>query len=126
MKIVCKGIGSMMGKPIIEGWYGGFWYYRAYIKQHRTKLGVFLYYSYLERYGAWISLEAMIEEQPKCPHEYYGIFISNMAHIGKNVTIFQQVTIGSVLTIGSKHWGAPTIGDNVLIGAGARIVGGGK
>lgn len=36
--------------------------------------------------------------------------------------IFQQVTIGSNRTPGSKHWGAPIIGDNCYIGAGANAV----
>ncbi len=38
--------------------------------------------------------------------------------IGKNCTIFHQVTIGE------GRGGAPVIGDNVLIGAGAKIIGG--
>ena len=51
------------------------------------------------------------------------MFISNSAHIGKNVVIFHQVTIGSVTTAGSKNYGAPTIGDDVYIGCGAKIIG---
>ena len=57
------------------------------------------------------------------PHGFSGIFISKNAIIGKNCTIFQQVTIGSNELIGSKHYGAPIIGDNVYIGAGAKIIG---
>ncbi len=52
-----------------------------------------------------------------------GIFISGGAKIGKNCTIFQQVTIGSNTLKGSKKIGAPIIGDNVYIGAGAKIIG---
>jgi len=37
--------------------------------------------------------------------------------------IFQQVTIGSNMLKDSKGFGAPTIGDDVYIGAGARIIG---
>lgn len=37
--------------------------------------------------------------------------------------IFQQVTIGSNRTLGSKHWGTPIIGDNCYIGTGAKIIG---
>lgn len=130
LKRILKAIATLLlgwlAEPIIDGVYNGFWNYREHLVQRRTKIGQFLYYKYLHKYGAWIGLEATIESAPKCPHECYGIFISNSARIGKNVVIFQQVTIGSVSTIGSKHWGAPTIGDNVLIGAGARIVGGGE
>ena len=55
------------------------------------------------------------------PHSFYGIFISQNASIGKGCTIFQQVTIGSNTL--SKTIGGPTIGNNVYIGAGAKIIG---
>lgn len=57
------------------------------------------------------------------PHGFRGIFISNAAKIGKGCTIFQGVTIGSNTLLDSKSAGAPTIGDNVYIGAGANIIG---
>ena len=56
-------------------------------------------------------------------HGTYGIFISGGAVIGKNCTIYQQVTIGSNMLVDSKGFGSPTIGDNCLIGAGAKIIG---
>ena len=41
--------------------------------------------------------------------------------IGKNVTIYQGVTLGGVsANPGKRH---PTIGDNVIIGAGSKILG---
>ncbi|MBR2453279.1 MAG: hypothetical protein IKB32_04480 [Clostridia bacterium] len=55
---------------------------------------------------------------PKLPHGLYGIIISHNAVIGKNCTIFHQVTIGE------GNNGAPVIGDNCVIGAGAKITGG--
>ncbi|MBQ2697367.1 MAG: serine acetyltransferase, partial [Clostridia bacterium] len=57
------------------------------------------------------------------PHELSGIFISKGAVIGEGCTIFQQVTIGSNTLEGSRRYGAPTIGRNVYIGAGAKIIG---
>ena len=57
------------------------------------------------------------------PHGLNGIFISDGATIGKNCVIFHQVTIGSNTLEDSKGRGAPTIGDNVYIGAGAKIIG---
>lgn len=57
------------------------------------------------------------------PHNLHGIFISGEAVIGKNVVIFQNVTIGSNTLIDSKGFGAPIIGDNCYIGAGAAIIG---
>ena len=37
--------------------------------------------------------------------------------------MFHQVTIGSNMLEDSKNMGAPIIGDNVYIGAGAKIIG---
>ena len=55
------------------------------------------------------------------PHGFYGIFISQRAKVGDGCTIYQQVTIGSNDLPNSG--GAPTIGNNCLIGAGAKIIG---
>ena len=73
---------------------------------------------------------ASIEPQTKIkgkitfPHGLNGILISAGAQIGENCTVFHQVTIGSNTANGSKHIGSPKIGDNVYIGAGAKIIGG--
>lgn len=50
-----------------------------------------------------------------------GIVIGETAEIGNNVTMYHQVTLGGT----GKHTGKrhPTIGNNVLIGAGATILG---
>lgn len=62
--------------------------------------------------------------EPCFPHGPKSIFVSGAARIGRNCVIFQQVTIGSNLLLDSKGMGAPVIGDNCYIGAGAKIVGG--
>ncbi len=50
-----------------------------------------------------------------------GVVIGETAEIGDNVTIYQGVTLGGTgKDTGKRH---PTIGDNVLIGAGAKILG---
>ncbi len=64
------------------------------------------------------------EGNPVFPHGLNGILISQGANIGKNCVIFHQVTIGSNTIAGSKNYGCPTIGDNVYIGCGAKIIGG--
>lgn len=58
------------------------------------------------------------------PHGLTGVFISQGAVIGDGCTIFHQVTIGSNTLLNSKSQGAPIIGNNVYIGAGAKIIGG--
>ncbi len=57
------------------------------------------------------------QEKPFFPHGLHCIHIAAGCRIGKNVTIFQNVTIGQ-----SKEK-YPMIGDNVIIGAGANIIG---
>lgn len=67
--------------------------------------------------GTHIGFGASFADIPRFPHGLYGIIVSHNAVIGKNRTIFHQVTIGE------GKGGAPVIGDNVLIGAGAKIIG---
>lgn len=50
-----------------------------------------------------------------------GVVIGGTAEIGRNVLIYQGVTLGGRKTVpGKRH---PTIGDNVVIGSGAKILG---
>ncbi|MBT4435303.1 serine O-acetyltransferase, partial [bacterium] len=50
-----------------------------------------------------------------------GVVIGETSEIGKNVTIYQGVTLGGVsANAGKRH---PTIGDNVIVGAGSKILG---
>ena len=67
--------------------------------------------------GTHMDFGARFASKPNLPHGLYGIIISHNAIIGENCTIFHQVTIGEGVG------GAPTIGDNCYIGAGAKIIG---
>ncbi|MCB8880219.1 serine O-acetyltransferase [Acidisoma cellulosilytica] len=50
-----------------------------------------------------------------------GLVIGETAIVGDDVTLYHQVTLGGTsLTHGKRH---PTIGNNVIIGAGAKILG---
>jgi serine O-acetyltransferase len=53
----------------------------------------------------------------------FGIFISGGSKVGRNAVIFQHVTIGSNTILDNNNFGSPEIGDNVYIGAGAKIIG---
>ena len=68
-------------------------------------------------FGTHMGYGAVFAERPNLPHGLFGIVVSHGAQIGKNCTILHQVTIGE-----GKN-GAPTIRDNVYIGAGAKIIG---
>lgn len=67
--------------------------------------------------GTFMGSGALYKTVPRFPHGIYGIIISGQAEIGANCTIFHQVTIGT------NGKGVPKIGDNVTIGAGAKILG---
>ncbi|WP_240127443.1 hypothetical protein [Proteus mirabilis] len=81
------------------------------------------YKAYCLAYGAAIPLNVYIDKSNKFPHGIHGIFLSKDAKIGVNNTIFHQVTIGSNQIDGHPRNGAPEIGNNCIIGAGAKIIG---
>lgn len=65
-----------------------------------------------------INTGAEFASPPNLPHGLNGIVIHPTAQIGKNVTILQQVTIGT------RHENvSAVIGDGCFIGAGAKILG---
>lgn len=78
---------------------------------------------YLDSRGCFIGKGTFFASNPILPHGFHGIHISSGAKIGHAVVIFQNVTIGSNTLKDSKNIGAPTIGNNVYIGAGAAIIG---
>lgn len=50
-----------------------------------------------------------------------GVVIGETAEIGSNVTIYQDVTLGGTgIERGKRH---PTLGNNVVVGAGAKVLG---
>lgn len=66
------------------------------------------------------------DSPPVLPHQLNGIFIASTARLGKSVTILQHVTIGgnpSAFDGSAPVSQAAVIGDNVIIGAGAKIIG---
>ncbi|MBR1456670.1 MAG: serine acetyltransferase [Oscillospiraceae bacterium] len=73
--------------------------------------------------NAYFPISVPVGAGLRLPHGLCGIFVSEGARIGENCTIMQHVTIGSNTMPGAKRQGAPTIGDNVFIGAGAVILG---
>ena len=106
---------------------GGVWSvkhkYTGADKKIFKKLYRLLYYEFLKQRGSWISLAATLKGEPCFPHGICGVFISGAAVLGKNCLIFQQVSIGSNTLCDSGGSGAPWIGDNCYIGAGAKIIG---
>ena len=75
---------------------------------------------YQIKYGITIPYNANIQCGLYVGH-YGGIVVSSEVTIGKNFNISQGVTVGR-RNRGNKK-GFPTIGDNVFVGAGAKIIG---
>jgi serine O-acetyltransferase len=78
---------------------------------------------YQYKYGIEIPYNTKVGKGLLIGH-FSGIFVNPQAILGKNVNIFQNVTIGEVNR--GKNKGAPVIGDNVIIYPGAKIIGGVK
>ena len=87
------------------------------------KLLTSVYGLYQYENNSSVAWNATFKGIPCFPHGMKSIFVSGGATIGRNCVIFQQVTIGSNSLPDSKGTGAPVIGDNCYIGAGAKIIG---
>ncbi|MFR9189875.1 MAG: hypothetical protein ACLVL7_06230 [Anaerotruncus massiliensis (ex Togo et al. 2019)] len=104
-------------RPFLEAYamlrYKSIWGLKARLQKRPGKLMKLTYGNYFLRRGSFVGLDSEFVGTPCFPHGVQGIFISNGAKLGRDVVIFQQVTIGSNTLPGSKCPGAPTIGDNV-------------
>ncbi len=126
-----KGIIKLMKQRIQHYNHDKYWKYRKIVTDSNYKKSKFVKYvmlHYIKKcdaynnasFGTDINGGAQFDNPPYLPHGLNGIIVSHYAKIGKNCSIFQQVTIGEDLKTANV---AATIGDNVLIGAGAKIIG---
>lgn len=109
-----------------------YWSRRNVVVSRKSKTPKFIkavYLRYLRKSDAFNCAEIAtgigggveFAEPPILPHGLNGIVIHPKSRIEKNVTIMHQVTIGTLGTRGDNS--AAVIGDNVFIGAGAKILG---
>lgn len=70
--------------------------------------------------AGFFPLQHLIGKSVVLPHGFNGIHVSERAELGQRCTILQNVTIGTNYT-GDRA--APTVGDDVFIGAGAVLIG---
>lgn len=105
--------------------HNGIWGLKRHLSQTDTPKARLLeiYDAYFSRYGSWIGYNSHFADVPCFPHGFYGVFISGGARLGRNTVIFHHVTIGSNTLNDSDNAGSPTIGNDVYIGAGARLIG---
>ena len=88
-----------------------------------SRIAQLLYGLYQYENGSSVAWNSTFGSEPCFPHGMKSIFVSGEAVIGNNCVIFQQVTIGSITLPDARGKGAPVIGDNVYIGAGAKVIG---
>ena len=96
--------------------------YRIANSAYKRKLPIFptiVKYMIFLLYNCSIPYQCSIGKGSFFAHGGIGVVLHPNTKIGKNVLIGQNVTIG-----GSFESTVPTIGDNVWIGPGARILGG--
>lgn len=74
---------------------------------------------------SWHDPSASFASPPYFPHGLNGIVISRKAKVGKSAIILHQVTIGTAMVSERirEELKGPVIGDNVYIGAGAKVIG---
>jgi serine O-acetyltransferase len=126
-RLISKILSKVIIYKIIFNFDGDFWRIKAAIETMKNGATrdkyLKAYHEILSRNGSWIGVRSQFDAKPDFPHGVKGIFISHGVKIGKDCIIFQQVTIGSNRLLDSKGVGAPIIGDNCYIGAGAKIIG---
>jgi len=107
--------------------FGSVWNLKRLCREARSPLAkkalIRIYNLYQNENSSSIAWNSSFKGVPCFPHGMKSIFVSGGATLGHNCVIFQQVTIGSNFLSDSKGMGAPTIGDNCYIGAGAKIIG---
>ncbi len=89
---------------------------------HLGGRGVARVLSYLARMGTGIDIHPAARIGPGLFIDHgAGVVIGETAQIGRNVTLYHGVTLGGVSwSPGKRH---PTLGDEVMVGAGAKILG---
>ena len=93
--------------------------HRAYLKGHFFLARLINFHSY-KRTGIDIHPGAAIGSGVFIDHGT-GVVIGETAEVGDDVTIYQGATLGGTgKDTGKRH---PTIGNNVLIGSGAKVLG---
>lgn len=112
---------------IIIFYFGGVWNLKDKLNEMKysyTKLLLIsIYNKYFDKRSSYIGSRSTFKKKPIFPHGINSIWISDGASIGQNCIIFQQSVVGSNNLEGSIKFGSPTIGDNVIIGAGAMVIG---
>ena len=98
------------------------------VAHHLWKAGWFVsarFLSHISRFLTGIEIHPAARLGPGLFIDHgMGVVIGETAEVGRNVTLYQGVSLaGTSLKREKRH---PTLGDNVVVGAGAKIIGGFK
>ena len=93
-------------------------FYQQLYREGFKRCAKFLYWIYRIVFNIDIPCTVRIGKLLRLPHYGMGVVVHPNTIIGDNVTMYHQVTIGAR----GRKWNV-VIGDNVLIGAGAKILG---
>jgi len=107
---------------LYSGLHAIWWYRLAHFFYKRKMKGIARYISQCGRFWTGIEIHpgATIGRGLFIDHGM-GVVIGETTEIGDNVTIYQGVTLGGTgKDIGKRH---PTVGNNVMIGSGAKVLG---
>jgi serine O-acetyltransferase len=91
----------------------------------KLKIGFVSYFirnRLIKKYGIFITSNTVIEKGLTLPHPD-GIIFGDKAVIGRDVIIFQQVTVGSRCVGGRGEVQYPVIGDECVLSSGCKILG---
>lgn len=88
----------------------------------RRRLANLVYRRLERRYGIFISIDAEVPVSTRFPHPT-GIVIGRGVRLGESVTIFQNVTLGGRRQGDGGFNNYPTLGDFVIVYAGAAVLG---
>lgn len=93
-------------------------FYQKLYRKGFKRCAKFLYWIYRMVFGIDIPCTVKIGKCLRLPHYGLGVVVHPAAVIGDHVTTYQQVTVGAR----DREWNT-VIGNYVLIGAGAKILG---
>ena len=105
------------------GWSGDLLKLKKAAQNKKNLIGRVAFKLFCLKHQCYIGKNCSIADDVWFPH-LTGIHIAADTIVGKGCTIYQHVTLGANRLQGTKHLGAPRIGNNVLIGANACIIGG--
>lgn len=118
---------KLIRRSVLSTYRFGHWVYYS-VKMPGVRHLLLLVYAVLDMVfvriaaGSEIPAECHIGKGFQIPHAT-GIVIRKNVRIGDNVVILHQVTIGANPPSRARKGGSPKIGNNVYIGAGAKILG---